>query len=82
MAQPAVDDVLPALAAQNWQRIVVQPHLLFHGELLDRLHAQVHAIAASNPQQEWIVVRYLGAGLAAGADNRLLADAILQRAIK
>jgi sirohydrochlorin ferrochelatase len=82
MAQPAVADVLPALAAQPWRRIVVQPHLLFHGELLDRLHAQVEAIAASRPEQEWIVTSYLGEGLAAGAGSTLLAEAVLSRGPK
>jgi sirohydrochlorin cobaltochelatase len=79
MAQPAVSDVLPALAAQSWRRIVVQPHLLFHGELLDRLHAQVRAIARQHPEQEWIVTSYLGEGLAAGADIKLLSEAVFRR---
>jgi sirohydrochlorin cobaltochelatase len=79
MAQPAVTDILPALAEQNWRRIVVQPHLLFHGELLDRLHAQVQAIAVQHAEQQWIVTSYLGQGLAAGVDNELLAEAVFRR---
>lgn len=79
MAQPAVAEALAAIAAQNWRRIVVQPHLVFHGELLDRLLAQVRSIAARHPEQEWIVTSYLGQGLASGAAGTLLAEAVFRR---
>jgi sirohydrochlorin cobaltochelatase len=80
MARPAISDVLPQLAKENWQRNVVQPHLLFHGELYEELGQQVQAAAAANPEQEWILTPYLaeGIGVASPAGD-LLADAILER---
>jgi sirohydrochlorin cobaltochelatase len=63
MAQPSVRDILPRLAAQNWRRIVVQPHLLFQGLLLEELAAEVRTIGARNPHQEWVVASHLAAGI-------------------
>jgi sirohydrochlorin ferrochelatase len=80
MAHPAVRDVLPQLAAQGWQRVVIQPHLLFHGELYDQLRQEVQATAAESRQQEWIVTPYLAAGMnAADKAGNLLVDAVIQR---
>ena len=80
MARPAVQDVLSQLAAQDWRRIVVQPHLLFHGELLDQLHERVAAAGTANPRQEWILTPYLAQGIAADHSvGERLVGAILHR---
>jgi sirohydrochlorin ferrochelatase len=80
MAQPAVSDVLPLLGAQNWRRIVVQPHLLFQGLLLEELAAAVRTMAARHPHQEWVVVPHLAAGIGgAGPADELLVSLVLQR---
>ena len=59
MARPAVGDVLPQLAAGNWRRIVVQPHLLVHGELYENLAAQVANMCDNQCVTEWVVTSYL-----------------------
>jgi hypothetical protein len=81
MARPALSDVLPALAAQNWRRIVVQPHLLFHGELLDRVKWDGISTAVGSPQQDWVVTAHLGEGLAAKSPLAQPAEELLARAI-
>jgi sirohydrochlorin cobaltochelatase len=80
MARPAVQDVLPQLAARDWRRIVVQPHLLFHGELYDELCEQFATVAAANRHQDWIVSGYLAQGIGPeDSAGPLQAGAILQR---
>src|SRR5690606_2584393 len=53
MAEPALAAILPQIAELRFHRVVVQPHLLFHGDLLMGLEAAVAAIAAQWPQQQW-----------------------------
>jgi len=72
MAEPALRSVLPEIAERRYPRVVVQPHLLFHGELLTTVEAEVAQMAARWPQQQWLVAPHLGV-----AD--LLAEAILER---
>jgi sirohydrochlorin ferrochelatase len=59
MARPAAGDLLTQLAAGNWRRIVVQPHLLLHGELYENLLAQVANMRDKQGVTEWIVTSYL-----------------------
>jgi sirohydrochlorin cobaltochelatase len=59
MAQPLVEDVLSKVDDNVILRVIVQPHLLFHGQLIERLHRQVQEIARQRPRQEWIVTRLL-----------------------
>jgi sirohydrochlorin cobaltochelatase len=80
MARPSAKEVLGQLAAQGFQRIVVQPQLLFAGELLDGLRAEVRSHAIEHPDQEWIVTPHLGQDLGqGGAVDKLLARAVLDR---
>lgn len=60
LAEPLVEAALPQVAAGPFRRIVVQPHLLFTGELLHRLRRQVDAAAATTPAQQWFVTDHLG----------------------
>lgn len=60
MAEPALVDELARIAALRFRRVVVQPHLLFHGELLATLQAEVVKIAAICPGQAWSVTQHLG----------------------
>lgn len=59
MARPSLDESLPAIAAARYRRVIVQPHLLFEGELADSVRRQVAAIAAKHPEQEWLVTPLL-----------------------
>ena len=60
IAEPRLDDLLPEVATWHFRRVVVQPHLLFHGELLGTLQASVDKIAAQFPGQQWVTVEHLG----------------------
>ncbi len=60
MAEPSLEralDILPQLALP---RIVVELHLLFSGELLDRIRGMVDAARRRWPEQEFVVTERLG----------------------
>ena len=81
MAQPAVSDILPQLATGGPRPIVVQPHLLFHGELFDDLLAQIANQRREHPVQEWIVTSYLACdSVQSGPPDELVTRAVLDRA--
>jgi sirohydrochlorin ferrochelatase len=61
MAEPSFAATLPRVAELPYRRIVVQPHLLFSGELLAELRAAVERATAAWPQREWILTERLGA---------------------
>jgi sirohydrochlorin cobaltochelatase len=89
MAEPLVGQVLTQLGARNPRprRVVVQPHLLFHGDLVERLRSQVAATAANHPQTEWVLGSPLCDDLGCGgpADELfvpLLAERYHQAAIR
>ena len=60
MAEPKLAEGLARAADSQAQRIVVQPHLLFPGELLARVRSDVHASAERFPQRQWLVPPPLG----------------------
>jgi sirohydrochlorin cobaltochelatase len=61
---PTVPEVLQLLAGSPCATIVVQPHLLFEGELVVQLREQVAAAAAQNPEKQWLVTPTLGTDFA------------------
>ena len=69
MAEPLLDEVLANAATGGHRRIVIQPHLLFAGQLLTRLQSQVSTFASSHPRQQWLVAQHLG-------PSQLLAEAV------
>lgn len=72
MAQPAIEDVLAGIGPSAPQRVIVQPHLLFHGELVERLERLVRKHSAARPEQEWLVSGWLAEDLVSGGDAREL----------
>ena len=65
MAEPSLEDVLDAAAGWSARRVVVQPHLLFGGVLLDRIRdgrrsmpsSSAHRVAADEhlgPSRTWL----------------------------
>ncbi len=60
MAEPRFADVLPRTAELDYSRIVVQPHLLFQGELLSQIGHQVASINAAHRDRQWLLSRHLG----------------------
>lgn len=75
MAEPTLEVTLDTCAASRYRRIVVQPHLLFYGLLLDRIAQTVAGYAERHPRQEWLVAPHLGAhvGVAQAVEVRATA---------
>ncbi len=61
---PSVEQCLQHMAASTCSLIVIQPHLLFEGELVEQLRQQVAEYAQQNPQQRWVVTQTLGTDIA------------------
>jgi sirohydrochlorin cobaltochelatase len=72
MTRPALGEALARVARLGFRRVVVQPHLLFHGELADRVRDEAEQFGRDHPQGEWIVAGHLGY-------HSLLVDAIVDR---
>ena len=60
MAEPKLTEVLAAAAVSGARQIVVQPHLLFGGILLDRIRDRVADFAQRFPHVHWITTAHLG----------------------
>jgi sirohydrochlorin cobaltochelatase len=73
MTRPTLDEGLRMAASMPFERIVVQPHLLFPGELTQGIRAAVGAARERAPDRQWIVTEPLGA-------DELLVRALLSQA--
>ncbi|MBA4017860.1 MAG: sirohydrochlorin chelatase [Pirellula sp.] len=60
MAEPRIEPTLELSAASGARHIVVQPHLLFAGELLDRVGSLTAEAARRHPDITWSITRHLG----------------------
>jgi sirohydrochlorin cobaltochelatase len=60
MVQPPAAEIIRAAAESSFRQIVVQPHLLFHGELLDRIQQDMETAAARDQDKSWGMARILG----------------------
>jgi len=73
--RPTVDEALDGLAATGLPWLVVQPHLLFEGELIDDLRREVEYRQSFSASQKWIITETLGSGIVLNdlekSDNRL-----------
>lgn len=72
MAEPSLERCLAMAARLSFRRIVVQPHLLFRGELLSRIEGAVFSFARKHPSIEWTVAGHLG-------PDELAAEAVAER---
>ncbi len=73
MAQPRLPDVLERLAcSEQFDAVIVQPHLLFEGRLYQAIGKTVKEIAERHSRQRWILSNYLG-------PDRLVARALATR---
>jgi len=59
--KPNVDGLLDEAACWDCDTVIVQPHLLFEGELIEQLRAKVMDRRVSHPDRQWFVARTLGA---------------------
>jgi sirohydrochlorin cobaltochelatase len=58
--RPSVDEALDGLAATGLPWLVVQPHLLFEGKLMDDLREEVTYRQSFSDYQKWIITEPLG----------------------
>ncbi len=72
LAEPSLADALAEIAGCKVKRIVVQPHLLFQGDLLDSLRRSISEACRQWPQRQWLLTDQLG-------PHPLLADAVVAR---
>ncbi len=73
MTWPSLPEGLAMAATLAFPRVVVQPHLLFRGELLGRVKEATLAAAARHAEKEWILTGHLG-------PHELLVQALVERA--
>src|SRR5262245_33980646 len=80
MARPALCDQLQRLAVDGIRRVIVQPHLLFEGEIADTIRDHVRKMAAERSSQEWLLAPLL-ADLPGqnGAATKLLTESMCDR---
>jgi len=80
MARPLLGEKLELIAAAKLRRVIVQPHLLFDGDLADSLRQQVDRTAKAHSEKEWLVAPLLADALGKfGIGTELLIEAILAR---
>jgi sirohydrochlorin cobaltochelatase len=72
---PTVDQAMDECASNCTTHVIVQPHLLFSGLLMNELRQQVKQRQEQNPHQRWIITETLG------ADSKL-AELLARRAKK
>ncbi len=73
MARPPLSEVLQSAAGPDVRRVVVQPHLLFHGALVAQTEREVARARESRPQVDWVVPAPLG-------PSPLVVEAVLEAA--
>ncbi|MFM9066694.1 MAG: CbiX/SirB N-terminal domain-containing protein, partial [Planctomycetota bacterium] len=60
MARPSLDERMAELELSRYRRIVVQPHILFQGDLLERVQTRIRVAAESDRQRTWYLAEHLG----------------------
>ena len=60
MARPSLGEALAVVGTMEFARIVVQPHLLFAGELATRVRHEAQQAALRWPAREWLFAEPLG----------------------
>jgi sirohydrochlorin cobaltochelatase len=73
IAKPSLPETLAWAAEQRYRRIIVQPHLLFTGDVLGEIKQSVEERSAVDPNGEWLIAPHLG-------PSPLVAEAILDLA--
>ncbi|MBP88197.1 MAG: hypothetical protein CMJ64_16015 [Planctomycetaceae bacterium] len=77
VAKPGIRDAVAAAARRSFDRVVVQPHLLFRGQVLDSLHDIVDSARADcrEKRTEWLVADHLG-------PSRFVAEALTEQCLE
>jgi sirohydrochlorin ferrochelatase len=80
MAQPLLADVLQDVAQRGYQRILVQPHLLFAGELADTVQRSFAEARLRHPELQWLLAPLLADPQdSPGSGNKFLLRALWDR---
>jgi sirohydrochlorin ferrochelatase len=72
MAEPSLERALTVVGGMPFSQVVVQPHLLFAGELVSRVGVRVAEAAERFSDKNWLVTPHLGA-------HNLVVQAVLDR---
>lgn len=72
LAKPSVEEALETLATSGATCMIVQPHLLFAGEVMQTIHQRVTEARQAFPHIEWSTGKYLG-------PHPLLVDALIDQ---
>ncbi len=72
---PTVEEALDELERFSGELAVVQPHLLFEGQLMQDLREQVATRRSRNPEKKWLMTDSLGV-------DRSLAEALVQLSLE
>ncbi len=72
MSKPPLEEALEEAGRQSVEQIVVQPHLLFEGVLLERIRERVAECRLKFPGKQWYLAERLG-------PHPLVADTIVDR---
>ena len=59
--KPTVDELLNEASKWDCDTVLVQPHLLFEGELIEQLRNKVLQCQSHFPDKQWLISRTLGA---------------------
>jgi len=60
LSEPSLPEALERAAWSPFRRVVVQPHLLFGGVLVDRLRDEVAGRRRSSSAKQWVAASHLG----------------------
>lgn len=60
-SRPTLDEAVEAAAADGPDRVVIHPHLLFHGHVESQVAERIARARLDHPGIEWVVVDRLGA---------------------
>lgn len=61
LSEPSLAVGLASAGTSTWRRVVVQPHLLFRGQLIDQIRAAVDEAGRRFPDKQWLTTAHLGA---------------------
>ena len=83
MARPNLEEQLTKIVAGGFRRVIVQPHFLFAGELVERIRGQIVEMSRKHPEIEWNTAQPLAdpPGIE-GLASKLLANVILNRLLE
>ena len=82
MASPSLAEQLRNLPLRGYPRIVVQPHLLFCGELVEVISRQVDQAKVEYPRVQWLTAKPLADPLGvSGPASQFLETVILDRCL-